>query len=267
MTARTLLLGLALCLGALAGAKAGDILPHRAVYGLSLKETRGGSTLADVKGAMYIDWLETCEGWSSSQRLEIRFIDLRHPDMEIDSKFASWESRDGLTYRFNVVSFRDGRPEKELRGHASLRALGEGGTAEFTAPEPMTLKLPAGTIFPGRHLLELLERAAAGDKIVSRIVFDGTSEEGPFEINAVIGPEKEPSADIAALPPDLDKPYRAMRLAFFNLDKAEVEPFYELSAEVMKSGIARSFLLDYGDSVIAAKLGRIELADKPDCGG
>lgn len=267
MTGRAAILGAALCLVSLAGAGAADILPHRAVYGLSLKETSGGSTLADVKGAMYVDWVETCEGWSSSQRLEIRFIDLRLPDIDIDSKFASWESRDGLSYRFNVLSLHNGQPEKELRGQASLPALGEVGKAEFTAPEPRALDLPAGTIFPGRHMLELLERAAAGDKIVSRIVFDGTSEDGPFEINAVIGPLKKPAEKLAALPPELDKPYRPMRLAFFNLGREHVEPFYELSAEVMDNGIARSFLLDYGDSIIAAKLGRIELMERPRCGG
>ncbi len=267
MTARAVFLALALGLVPPAGAWAADVLPHRAVYGLSLKETSGGSTLADVKGAMYVDWVETCEGWSSSQRLEIRFIDLRMPDIDIDSKFASWESRDGLSYRFNVVSLTDGQPDKELRGQASLAALGAAGEAEFTAPEPRRLDLPAGTMFPGRHMLELLDRAAAGDKIVSRVVFDGTSEEGPFEINAVIGPLKQPAGKSAVLPPELDKPYRPMRLAFFNLDPEAVEPFYELSAEVMDSGIARSFLLDYGDSVIAAKLGRIELVERPACGG
>ena len=35
---------------------------------------------------------------------------------------------------------------------------------------------------------------------------------------------------------------------------------------VMANGIARNFLLDYGDSVIAAKLERMELAETPDCG-
>lgn len=266
MTARALILAAALCLALPAVARAVDILPHRAVYGLSLAKTMGGSTLADVKGAMYIDWMETCEGWSSSQRLDIRFIDSRRPDIDIDSKFASWESRDGLSYRFNVVSLRDGQPEKELSGQASLPALGEAGEAEFTGAGAHKVDLPAGTIFPGRHMLELLERAAAGDKIVSRVVFDGTSEEGPFEINAVIGPVKQPGEKIAALPPDIDKPYRPMRLAFFNLGREDVEPFYELSADIMDSGIARSFLLDYGDSVIAAKLGRIELVARPDCG-
>lgn len=264
MTLRALIAA-ALSLVAFESASAADIQPHRAVYGLTLKDVSPGNTLTDVKGAMYIDWIETCEGWTSSQRLEIRFFDSRQPEVDIDSKFASWESRDGLNYRFDVVSLRNGAPEKELRGHASFPAPGAAGTAEFTGSFKHEFKLSPGTVFPGQHMLELLDTAAAGGKILSRTVFDGTSEEGPFDINAVIGPLKTPAAKDSVLPPDLDKPYYPMRLAFFNLGKEDVEPFYELSVNVMANGIARSFLLDYGDSVIAAKLERIELAERPAC--
>lgn len=264
MTIRALIVA-ALSVVAFDTASAADIQPHRAVYGLTLKSVSAGNTLTDVKGAMYIDWIETCEGWSSSQRLEIRFFDSRRPEVDIDSKFASWESRDGLSYRFNVVSLRDGVPEKELRGHASFPAVGQAGKAEFTGTVEREFKLTPGTIFPGQHMLELLDTAAAGGKILSRTVFDGTSEDGPFDINAVIGPLKTPKEKDPVLPPGLDKPYYPMRLAFFNLGKEDVEPFYELSVNVMANGISRSFLLDYGDSVIAAKLERIELAERPAC--
>jgi len=264
MTVRALIAA-ALSLVAFGTASAANIQPHRAVYSLSLKQVSPGNTLSDVKGAMYIDWIETCEGWSSSQRLEIRFIDSREPEVDIDSKFASWESRDGLSYRFNVISLRDGAPEKELRGHASFPAAGEAGKADFSGTVDREFTLSPGTVFPGQHMLELLDTAAAGGKILSRTVFDGTSEEGPFEINAVIGPMKTPAEKNPVLPPGLDKPYYPMRLAFFNLGKEDVEPFYELSVSVMANGVARNFLLDYGDSVIAAKLERIELAERPNC--
>jgi len=249
-----------------AGLAAGaEVVPHEAFYKLHLKSTVPGSTLTDVSGAMYIDWVDSCEGWSSSQRLKLRFYDSTKPPTDIDSRFASWESRDGLSYRFSVESTQNGVPDKQLNGKATLKAPGHAGKAVFLGPEPATLDLPAGTIFPARHMIELIDRAAAGDKIVSRTVFDGTSQDGPFEINAVIGRQKKAVANDPIIPKSVNRPYRPMRLAFFKPDKDEVVPFYELSVDLMDNGIARDFLLDYGDSVIGADLERIELLEKPKC--
>lgn len=244
---------------------AADLVPHQAYYSLHLKSVSPGSTLTEVSGAMYIDWVDSCEGWSSSQRLELRFYDASKPVVNIDSRFASWESRDGLSYRFSVQSTRNGEADKQLNGKASLQGAGQGGEAEFLGAKPAKFDLPAGTLFPSRHMIELIDRAAAGDKIVSRTVFDGTSDDGPFLVNAVIGPQKPATADDAILPKSANLPYRSMRLAFFNPAKEEDTPFYEMSVDLMDNGIARSFVLDYGDSVIGAALDKIKLLGKPKC--
>lgn len=245
--------------------RAADLLPHQAFYKLRLLRTIPGSTLTDVSGAMYLDWVDSCEGWSSSQRLELRFYDAEKPAVDIDSRFASWESHDGLSYRFSVESTRDNQADKQLNGKASLQAIGGPGKAEFLGAKPVKLDLPAGTLFPARHMIELIDRAQAGDKIVARTVFDGTSDDGAFLVNAVIGAQKSPKADEAILPKTVNLPYRPMRLAFFNPAKDQDTPFYELSVDLMNNGIARSFVLDYGDSVIGAELDRIKLLDKPKC--
>lgn len=256
---------LAMVLAGAGIAVAADLMPHQAFYTLHLKSTVPGSTLTDVTGAMYIDWVESCEGWSSSQRLELRFFDAEKPTVEIDSRFASWESRDGLSYRFTVANIRNGAPDKELNGKATLQGPGQAGEAEFIGAHPIKMALAAGTIFPVRHMIELIDHAAAGDKIVARSVFDGTTEDGPLDINAVIGPLKKAVADDPIIPKSVNRAYRPMRLAFFNPKDNDVTPFYELSTNLMDNGIARDFLLDYGDSVIAATLQRIELLDKPKC--
>jgi hypothetical protein len=246
-------------------AAAADLVPHEAFYTLQLNRTSPGSTLSDVKGAMYIDWVESCEGWSSSQRLQLRFYDSAKAAVEVDSRFASWESRDGLSYRFSVESTHDKTPDKQLNGKATLQGQGLAGQAEFIGRDPMKMELPAGTVFPVRHMIDLIDRAVAGDKIVSRTVFDGTSDEGPFEVNAVIGPLKKAVANDPIVPKAVNQAYRPMRLAFFKLGSDEMTPFYELSVNLMDNGIARSLLLDYGDSVIGAKLERIEILEKPKC--
>ncbi|MGB8274356.1 MAG: cell envelope integrity EipB family protein [Alphaproteobacteria bacterium] len=267
-----MVLGAAVLLAALsldplpaAPAVAVDLIPHRAFYALSLKSTIPGSSLTDARGAMFLEWSDSCEGYSSSQRLQLRFFDASLPTVEVDSRFASWESRDGLSYRFNVISLRNGVAEREVTGQASLDGPGKGGKAEISGPKPVTIDLAPGTIFPVRHLQDLIARAEAGEKIVSRTVFDGTEEEGAFDINAVIGPRRQPDPKERTLPPSVDGPYWPARLAFFHAKGDTMLPFYEMSVHLMANGIAREFELDYGDSVIRADLERIEILRKPRC--
>jgi hypothetical protein len=242
-----------------------DLVPHRAFYALSLKSTVPGSTLSDARGAMFLEWVDSCEGYSSSQRLQLRFFDSAQPTIDVDSRFASWESRDGLSYRFNIVSLRNGVPDREAGGQATLEGPQKGGKAEIEGHPPTSFDLPPGTVFPVRHLMDLIERASAGDKIVARTVFDGTDEEGPFDVNAVVGLKKAPDPKERTLPASVDGPYWPMRLAFFHTKDDTTLPFYEMSVHLMANGIARKFELDYGDSVIRADLERIEILHKPRC--
>ena len=70
---------------------------------------------------------------------------------------------------------------------------GKGGVAKFTSPEPTTMKLAPGVIFPTAHTLTLIERAEAGDQFVARKVFDGATVDNAGQVTAVIGPKLKPS--------------------------------------------------------------------------
>ena len=242
-----------------------DILPHRAFYTLNLDSTAPGNTLTDVRGALFVEWTERCEGWSGSQRLQLRLTDATRPTVDIDTRFSSWEEKGSLGYRFSLLNLRDGVPEKELSGRASLEGVGKPGVAVFSAPPDLRIDLPAGVIFPYRHLLDVVEGAIAGKKVISRSVFDGTDEEGFFEINAVIGPSRDPDPDEAKLPAAANQRSWVIRLAFFSPAEDTVVPFYEMTADLLENGISRWFLLDYGDWVVRADLDRIELLPRPSC--
>lgn len=241
------------------------ILPHDAFYTLSLESVREGSTVADARGEMSLKWAEDCEGWASSQRFQLEVFDAVKPTVDIDSSFASWESKDGLAYRFTVRNVRNGRLDKELLGQATLRGEGMAGTAEFSGAEPVRLELPAGTVFPFRHLLDIIDAAVAGDKLVSRLVFDGTDEENVFEVSGIISSLRAADPDDPQLPASAARPWWSMGFAFFHADSEEIEPFYELTVQLLDNGITRLFKLDYGDFVIRVDLDRIELLSRPSC--
>jgi len=263
-------LAAALLLLALAPAGAVEISPHRALYSLSLDSAKVSSGVAGASGGMYYEWGEVCDGWTVEQRFRLRLLYSEEGSVNVNSTLVTWESKDGLRYRFNEKRIRNGTVEDDIHGEAHLNGTDKGGVAEFEKPSPTTLTLAPGVLFPSMHTLVLIEKAQAGEQFLSRKVFDGAAVENAGQITAVIGPQLKPDPK-AAKPLDdplLQRPSWRIRLAFFPADAGNSDsdtPDYELSMRLLDNGVSQEMLLDYGDYVLRAKLDQIEPLPRPHC--
>jgi hypothetical protein len=265
-------LGLAtvLALIAVSPAAAVDIAPHRALYSLTLDSAKAAGGVAGATGGMYYEWGETCDGWTVEQRFRLRLLYSEESSVDVNSTLVTWESKDGLRYRFNERRVRDGDVEDDIHGESHLDGPGKGGVAAFEKPEQSSLTLAPGVLFPTAHTLLLIERALAGDQFVSRKVFDGAAVENAGQITAVIGPLLQPDPNPAKPldSPLLQRPSWRMSLAFFAADAGKSDsdtPDYELSMRLLDNGVSQDMSLDYGDYVLRAKLDEIEALPKPSC--
>jgi hypothetical protein len=91
-----------------AGSADADIMPHRALYTMSLERTGGDASVTGASGTMAYQWGETCGGWTVEQRYRLRMAYADSPDVAIASNFVTWEAKDGLSYRFNQKETRNG---------------------------------------------------------------------------------------------------------------------------------------------------------------
>ncbi|HEX6841548.1 MAG TPA: cell envelope integrity EipB family protein [Stellaceae bacterium] len=250
-----------------------EIAPHRALYSLTLGSSKSSSGVIGASGAMVYEWGETCDGWTVQQRFRLRLQYAEQDGVDISSNLVTWESKDGLRYRFNERRLRNGEPDEEIKGEAKLDGTGKGGTAEFSRPEATTLTLAPGVLFPTAHTILLIERAQAGEQFVSKQVFDGATVENASQITAVIGPALKvgagaPAAATTAKPTDsviLKRPSWRVRLAFFPADDKSGQPDYELGMRLLDNGVSQDMSLDYSDYVIRAKLDEIEALPHPAC--
>ena len=283
LISRSVALAAGLMLGWAGLAYATEISPHRALYSLSLESSKAGSGVVAASGAMIYEWGETCDAWTVQQRFRLRLVYEDADPVELSSTLVSWESKDGLRYRFNERRLRNGEPDEEVRGEARLDGPSKGGKADFTKPDAASLTLAPNVLFPTAHTLLLIERAAAGDNFLSRYVFDGATEENASQISAVIGPRIDPAANGdkaaagSAAPKDADnkvkvlksplieRPSWRVRLAFFPADAKSDEPDYELGMRLFDNGVSGDMSLDYSDYIIRAKLDEIEPLSKPAC--
>ena len=254
---------LLMLLGSAAGAT--EIMPHRALYTMTLSRAGADSGVTAASGTMAYKWGETCDGWTIEQNYRLKMGYAESADVAIASNFVTWEGKDGLHYRFNQSETRNGAEQEEIRGSATLDGPGKGGTAAFEKPPGKRFVLPPGTMFPSAHTLMLLGKAQAGENFVSAHIFDGAAVENAVLVSAVIGPKTEPDADAAKKSPLLNRPGWRVRLAFFPADPKAEKPDYELGMLLLDNGISRQMVIDYGDYAIRATLDDIEAAPKPSC--
>jgi hypothetical protein len=249
-----------------------ELAPHKAVYAMTLNSTRLGGGVTGASGAMTYKFGDSCDGWTVENKTALTFSYNDGAPVATTWDFVTWESKDGLHYRFRVRSTRDGVVSEEIDGVANLDGHGKGGVAKFTLPEQKIMRLPKGTLFPTEHTLELLQTAQTGGHIVERTLFDGTGTDGPFDVNAVIGkamaanasprPAGGNSAINAAL---LAVPSWRMEMAFFLVGSKEPTPDYEVALRYYLNGVAEEVIQSFGNFSLKGTLQQLEPLPKPDC--
>jgi hypothetical protein len=247
-------------------ADAADFVGHRALYRVSLSSAEAKSGVASVRGAVLYRFADACDGWTAENRTLLRIDYGEGAESESEWSHLSWESKDGLRFRFHVRDVREGELAEELQGQASLTAPRGPGLAHFVLPEERDLKLPAGTQFPTRHLMALLDAARSGRRHESGIVFDGSSLDNPYSVGAVVRQASESARRSLGKRAKLTElPVWSLRLAFFPMTASEATPKFEIGITLREDGIADSIVQDFGDFVLLLTLQNVELLPKPDC--
>lgn len=239
---------------------------HRATYDMKLSRSANGSEVIDVRGSMTYEWQDACDGWTTSQESKMKFFYQDGRTVDLGWKLSSWESKDGLRYRFFVANTSDGKPAGEFKGDATLTGPGQGGSAHFTSPKAETITLPTGTLFPTGHTITLLNHLKDGDRLLFATVFDGTDDRGPFDISAVLADTPSPDPAQAALSPLLAQgPVYRVGLAFYSPGSDQSTPEHEQTLSVYANGIVSRISLNYGTFSVDGVLQKVEALPAPGC--
>ena len=243
-----------------------DLQSHRALYRMVLSRSRPSVDVVAADGAMMYRIARGCDGWTVENRTILSLLYSNDTEADTVWSFASWESADGLKFRFHARFEQDGRTIEKLEGEAVLPSAGAAGTARFTEPPEIEVRLPQGTIFPTEHIRQMIAAAEKGHGSLSRVVFDGASLENPYLVNALFGPLPLASAEELARAAGLPmQPAWWTRLAFFPTEGIEPAPEFEVGARYRADGIADDILQTFGNFSLDVRLTKIELLPPPDC--
>ncbi len=242
-----------------------DLVPHKATYDLRLGRVRSGGDVVGAKGSMVMETAKSCAGWTLKHRFRLTLINNEGNRIETNSDFSSFESIDGLTYRFTSRTTRNGAVTDDVQGNARLASLGAPGHADFTRPKGTLFDLPKGTIFPTEHVAQLIAGARRGQRRVFKIIFDGQSKDGALEVNAFIGGYLAQAPAKWAKNTLTNRPSWFLRLAFFPVGSSKAAPQHEAGLRIFDNGVADEFEWDWGTFTVEGTLKSLEALPRPKC--
>ena len=260
---------LAAALGATAAAaRAGTLVPHRAVYDLSLDTASDRSSITGIAGRMVYEFAGSpCDGYTVTFRFVTR-IDTEDTSRLTDQQTTTYEDGEGRHFNFVTRSFVDEELNADLKG--SARVEGDGTVVSLEKPQKQRMTLEA-TQFPTRHLQELLANARKGETFYESTLFDGSEEaDKVMTTTVVIGkparastgdPELKAMGDLAGAS------FWPVDMAYFDLEEAGADgeelPTYRISFKLYENGMTRDLVMDYGDFSMTGTLVDLDLFEAP----
>ena len=178
------------------------LVPHRAIYDLSLGATRGNAQIVGVRGRILYDFDgNACEGYSLQFR-QVSELDCGEGKVSTsDLRSTTWEGGDAKSFKFTSENFVD---ENLVDfGRRPCRARASATAVNLVKPEHKALDIDAGVVFPTEHMVRVIEAARAGKTILDFPVYDGSETgEKVYDTLTVIGhklaPDERKHDDAAA---------------------------------------------------------------------
>ena len=250
------------------------LVPHRAIYDLTLGQTRDAAQVAAVRGRILYDFDgNACDGYTLQFR-QVSELDSGEGKISTsDLRSTTWEGGDAKRFNFTSQNFLNQNLIDSVDGHAEHRASAT--AVDLAKPEHKKLDVDAAVVFPTQHMVRVIEGARAGKTILDFPVYDGSDTgEKVYDTLTVIGrklaSDERQHVDAAAAEPKLASvPRWPVTISYFDKTKGqestEQTPVYTIGFELYENGISRALSLDYNDFVVVGRLSSLDIKQAKPC--
>jgi hypothetical protein len=240
------------------------LVPHRAVYDLSLARSSGPRGVENAKGRIAFEFGgDACEGYTLKYRQVTVLDGSETGSRTLDVRTATFEAGDGRSMRFKTDSTMQGIPGDSVDGDASTGPDGS-LSIRLKRPKKEVLEVPGRLAFPTEHMKMLIRAASRGETKVATRLYDG-SDDGHkiYDTLAMIGRKIEPGAGEVEEPTRQDAMAKLARwpmtISYYTAGTGDQTPAYTISFELYENGVSRALKLDYGDFALRGDLQALEL--------
>jgi len=252
------------------------LAPHRAVYEISLSNTRGGSGVTELTGRMVYELTgSVCHGFTQNMRFVTRMTNQEGATTVSDMRSSSWEDAVAKAFRFNSSQYKDTKLEESTDGDAARSTPGGEVKVVITKPQRKAISLKGDTFFPVQHSIALLAAARRGDQFFIADLYDGSEKgEKVFTTASFIGRAKPVGYNRTLAEAKNGKPLDALRswpisISYFEVgaDKNDAVPAYELAFLYFENGVSRRLFIDYGEFAVTGALRSLDFLEPAKCKG
>jgi hypothetical protein len=252
---------------ALAGASAdaAQLVPHRAVYELSARSAGGFGRSGALRGILTYELMDDCDGWSVNQKAGLDVTPPEGDAHRFEWSQATWEAKDGTSYRYFIKDSQDGNTGNQRRGELVYAKPGADGKLTTELPAKGEADVPP-VLLPVQHTLALIDQAGAGEVVFMAKIFDATVDEKPVEISAGFGPAltdgKTKAEDFASLKGVAS---RHVDFAFFVQNLPDGTPDFEQSVQLFDNGVVSQVNFEFGGLPVLGTLRKLEVLEPRKC--
>ena len=243
------------------------IVPHRAVYDISLARSEDGSGVSSADGRMVFEITgNPCEGYKMRQRMVVNIGDEDGNVGRLDFRISTFESGDGDRYSFDSETSVNSDVIEAVEGEA--RRSEAGVEVTLKAPAEKIVQFGADTLFPGQHLNAILDAAQEERNFIAVNIYEGggsgeTRDAASAAIgDAVEGKKETPLGD--------DVRHWPVSVGYFGEEPredalSEQTPTYQMQFTLYENGVTNDLVMDYGDYALSGSLEQIEPLDSEAC--
>ncbi|WP_427929153.1 EipB family protein, partial [Agrobacterium cavarae] len=165
--------GLMPCIASAVPASVPNLISHRAVYDLELKDASDRSGIEGMTGRMVYEFTgSSCKGYKTDFRF-VTQINTGDAVRMTDQQTTTFEDAVSKKFTFETKSFTDDKLDKEVIGSAA--DVDGKMKVDLTKPDPREIDLVPGE-FPTEHMYQVIENAKLGKRIFESRVFDGSDD-------------------------------------------------------------------------------------------
>ena len=251
-----------------------QLAPHRAVYEITLADTRGGSGVTELTGRMVYELTgSVCQGYAQNMRFVTRMTNQEGATSVTDMRSSSWEDAVAKAFRFNSTQYKDAKLEETTDGDAARKPGGI--KVEITKPARKAVNLKGDTFFPVQHSMALLTAARNGTQFFIADLFDGSEKgEKVFTTASFIGRPNPAGYNRTLSQAKNVKPLDSLKswpisISYFEggADTRDAVPTYELAFLYFENGVSRRLVLDFGEFAVRGDLRQLDFLEPAKCKG
>ena len=246
------------------------MVPHRAVYDMTLGDARPGSSVTDVEGRMVFEITgSACEGYTQNMRFVTKMGSAEGQPSITDLRSMTYEDGAATTFHFTSTQLRDQKPDEAAEGDANRPDRTADLAVDLKQPEKKKFALGSRVYLPVQHSIALVEAGRAGQTRLKADLFDG-GEKGDkvYETSSTIGAEVQPGGNKKLAAVKNAEPLDALSawpvtISYYEKGNAgqDTAPAYEMGFLFYENGVSRKLVIDYGDFSIKGDLKEITFLD------